>query len=278
MTPRKRRSSPWPLAGLSLVLLLLPAGLSQKTRLTALAGFNPFRSLGTAATGRRGRFAPVSAKSEELHTRVDFLNDQVRRLENENKVLQSQVDQASGLKQPARDLNFRLLHADVLFPADGSPWRKSLTLALGTGAGVEKGMLVLYNNQVVGRIIETSPWSCRVQAVTDPGFRARAVAAPRTYSQGVSFSERQVGVYEGTSGSSGQLKWLTGDAAVEHEAFVLTTDDPENGVPRGLILGRVSAVNAGRGRFPKVDVDPILNLQNLERVTILLPPVREKKT
>jgi rod shape-determining protein MreC len=258
--------------GISLALLLAPAAFTQKTRLTALAGFIPFQGLGRWAVHLPGRLLPSSGQTRELATKLQFAEDQNQKQANEIRRLSLQLDQALGMKQPVREQNYRMMTADVIFPTDSSPWRKSLTIALGTRDGAEKGMLVLYNNQVVGRVSETGPKTSRVQTVTDPGFRAGAVASPRTYVAGVSFSERHPGVYEGTAGQNGQLKWLSGDTPVENGSFVLTTEDPLNGVPRGLVLGRVSSVNNGRGVFPKVDVEPILNFQALEHVMLLLLP------
>jgi rod shape-determining protein MreC len=273
MGPKRRRSSPWPLLAVSAVLLLTPSSIAQKTRLTALAGFIPLESLGSWAAR-----IPSSGESNALATENAYLKDQVDKLSRENKRKDLLLEQALGMKQPVRDHNFRMIAADVIFPTDSSPWRKSLTLAMGTRDGVEKGMLVLYNNQVVGRVSETAPKTSRVQTVTDPGFRAAAVAVPRTYVAGVSFSERQPGVYEGTSGQNGQLKWLGGDAAVENGSFVVTTEDPVNGVPRGLVLGRVVSVNHGRGAFPKVEVESILNLRGIEHVMLLVPPMEVRSS
>jgi cell shape-determining protein MreC len=94
---------------------------------------------------------------------------------------------------------------------------------------------------------------------------------PRHTPQGISFEKRHVGVYEGTSGENGRLKWLTGDVPVEAGALVLTTEDPLNGIPSGLILGRVSKLSTGRGAFPKVDVEPLTNPRGLEHVMLLVP-------
>jgi rod shape-determining protein MreC len=277
MGPKRRRSSPWPLLAVSVVLLLLPSSLTQKTRLTALAGFIPLQGLGSWAARSPSSVLGSSGQDKVLATENAYLKDQVDKLSKENKRLSLQLEQALGMKQPVRDHNYRMIAAEVIFPTDSSPWRKSLTIAMGTRDGVEKGMLVLYNNQVVGRVTETAPKTSRIQTVTDPGFRAAAVAVPRTYVAGVTFSERQPGVYEGTSGQNGQLKWLSGDAAVENGSFVVTTEDPVNGVPRGLVLGRVASVNTGRGAFPKVEVESILNLRALEHVMLLVPP-REVRT
>jgi rod shape-determining protein MreC len=237
-----------------------------------MGGFLPFQGVGRWAAGLPGKAFASSAEAQQLATEVAFLRDQNTKLANENKRLTLLLEQAAGMKQPAREQNHRLIVADVVFPTDSSPWRKSLTLAMGSGDGVEKGMLVLYNNQVVGRVSETAPKTSRVQIVTDPGFRAGAVAAPRSTTAGVSLAERHAGVYEGTAGQNGQLKWFGGETPVENNALVVTTDDPVNGVPRGLILGRVAAVNRGRGAFPKVDVEPLLNFRALEHVMLLVPP------
>jgi len=272
MGSRRRRSSSWIFVGFSVLLLVLPSGLSQKSRLTALAGFLPVQSLSRWTFRFPGSWSTNAGELETLRTQNDFLKDEAGKKDREIRRLSLLLEQAQGMKQSVRDQNFRMLAADVLFPTDSSAWRKSITITLGTRDGAEKGLLVVYNNQVVGRILETGPWTSRVQTVTDPGFRAGAVAVPKTTPAGISFSERHGGVYEGTSGESGQLKWLGGENPVENGAAVLTTEDPLNGVPRGLSLGRVTSVNTGRGAFPKVDVEPLLDFRSLEHVMVLVPP------
>jgi rod shape-determining protein MreC len=264
MTGRRRRFSLFPWIALSVALLLLPVGLSQNLRLTVSSLFRPFKAVATWTAGH--------AKTQEQDVKIDYLQDHVRRLSNELALKNKQLEDAVLIKQTLKDMHPKLLTADVLLPTDGSPWRKSLTLALGSRGGVRKGMLVLYNSQFVGRVLEAGPVTSRVQLCTDPGFRVGAVAVPRQYTQGVSFEKRHVGVYEGTSGENGHLKWLTGDTPVETDALILTTEDPLNGIPRGLILGRVSKLSAGRGAFPRVEVEPIVNFRGLEQVMLLVTP------
>ena len=269
MPPLRRRSSLLPFIGISLLLLLLPSAWSHKVRLAALVGLKPLHSSAFAATALPGRLLP-SHENAELQTQNDFYKDQIQKLLNEKAICQAKLDQVSGLKQACPELNFRILHAGILLPTDGSTWRKSLTLSLGANAGIQKGMLVLYNSQLVGRILQTSPWTSLVQLVTDPAFKAGAVAVPKSTVQGLSFDKRRVGLYEGTSGPKGQLKWIMGDSLLEQDGFVMTTEDPPNGVPRGLILGRVSAVATGSGPYPRVEVDPIVDFRSLEHVMVLI--------
>ncbi len=268
MSPKRRRFSPLPLAGLSIALLLVPSVFSHRARLTVLSVFAPLRHL--AGTARNALALPAPAgESDELRRRNSYTADQIVRLSAENAKLRAQLEQASNARPLAPGPETRLLQADVVLPSDSSPWRRSLTVALGSRGGARKGMLVLYNNRLVGRVVEAGPWESRVQLITDPGFRARAVAAPRTHAAGVSFQQRHVGVYKGTSGAGGILIWITGDTPVENGAHVLTTEDPSNGVPAGLILGRVAAVSAGRGASLHVEVEPALNFRGLEHVTLL---------
>jgi len=274
MGSRKRRSSPWVLLGCSALLLLAPSALTRRTQLAALSAFLPVRSATLWTLRLLGRsFFNSSGEADTLRTENDYLRDQVSKLTRENRRLTQQRDEALGMKPLLRDQNFRLITADVIFPTDSSPWRKSITIAQGTRDGIEKGMLVVYNSQVVGRVSDAGTRTSRIQTVTDPGFRAGAVAVPRATEAGVAFSLPHVGVYEGTSGRNGKLKWFAGDTPVEDGATVITTDDPSNGVPRGLTLGRVSSVGMGRGAFPKVDVEPLLDFRALEHVMIVVPPV-----
>ncbi len=265
MPARKRKLLALPLVVISLLLLLAPAGGTQKGRLVLLSVFSPLRSLGRAAD----LLSPSRGEFQEMRTRNDFLNDQTMKLMNENAVLRGRLAQASHVKEILRGRDSRLLHAAVVIPADSSPWRKSLTIALGSRHGARKGMLVLYHNQLVGRLDEAGPWTSRVRLTIDPSFRAGAVAVPKTYASGMVLDQRHVGVFEGTSGEKGVLKWILGEAPVESGAFVLTTDDPANGVPAGLILGRVASLASSRGAFPRVEVEPALNFRGLEHVMVL---------
>src|SRR5262245_35307361 len=271
MGPKRKRSSPWPLLLVSIVLICSPNSLTQKTQLIAVAGFIPFQGLGRWTTRLPGNV--LNSSSRESEAKITFLEDQIQTLNKENQRLKLQLEQALGMKQPVRDQNYRMITADVIFPTDSSPWRKSLTITMGTSQGVDKGMLVVYNSQVVGRVSEAGPRTSRVQTVTDPGFRAAAVAAPRSYVAGVSLSERHPGVYSGTSGENGELKWFSGETPSEPGAFVVTTDDPANGVPRGLILGRVTGTSSTRNLLPRVGVEPVLNFRALEHVMLLVPPM-----
>ena len=269
MPPPRRRSSLLPFLGISLILLIVPSTWTRKARLTTVSMFSPIRWIASTTHALPAGMGS-SHGDAELQAQVDFFKDQAQKHLNEIEILRGQLEQVSRLKQACPDHAFKLLHAGVLLPTDSSPWKKSLTLSLGDKAGVRKGMLVLYNNQLVGRILEPAPWTSLVQLVTDPAFRAGAVAVPKTTVTAPSFDKRHIGVYAGTAGPRGQLKWFMSGASLDPDGFVLTTDDPANGVPRGLLLGRIVGIANAQGASPWADVDPIVDFRALEHVMILV--------
>src|SRR5689334_6579872 len=98
----------------------------------AMSGFIPAQSLSRWSLNLLSRVRSSSGEAETLRVEVEFLRDQNAKLEREKKRLSVLAEQALGMKQTVRDQNFRLLAADVIFPTDSSPWRKSLTITLGT--------------------------------------------------------------------------------------------------------------------------------------------------
>ncbi len=270
VSSRRRRFYFPVLAALSVALMLLPAACSQGGRLTALSIFRPLRDLALSARDFARRLAP-SRENEELRRTNEHLAGQVARLQNDKQVLSSRLEQVSRASAFSGERRYRLIPAGVCITTDSSPWLKSLTLSLGSRGGLRKGMAVVYRDHLVGRILETSPWNSRVQLITDPGFHAGAVAAPRGSDALASPEKRQVGVYEGTSGGKGRLKWIMGDRPVEADALVFTTDDPFNGIPAGLILGCVASTSLDHGRYQRVDVETALEFRSLEQVTVLDP-------
>jgi rod shape-determining protein MreC len=267
MSPKRRRRLLPVLVVASLGLCLLPAAVSQKARLTLLGVFSPLRKLGLAVAGLPRLFSP--SDSPELRREVDFLKGQVDQARQERDKLRLELAEQASFRRQVNAPSFRSVPADVIVPADGSPWRKSLVVSPGSRQGVQKGMLVLYGNHVVGRILEVGPYASRVQLVTDSGYKCGAVAVPRSYQEGMALEARHMGLYEGTSGEKGVIKWLQGEVPAEEGASILTTEDPFNGVPRGLLLGRVTGLSTGRATGRSARVEPAVNFRGLEQVTIL---------
>lgn len=268
----RKRHSAWPFAIASVVLMALPSPVAHKTRVTGLAAFIPLRLLAdeTHDLGERAwnRVRPGSG-DDDLQRQNEYYRDLVVQLHARNIELSEQLASATGLKGIAREGNYQIVVADVILNLDASSFRQTLVISAGTREGVERGQLVLFHNHLVGRVLEAGPYTSKVQLVTDSGFRAGAVSVPKTATDGVAFARRDVGVFEGNGAETGVLKWIAGETPVEEGNYVVTTEDPINDVPKGLILGKVSSLSRGRGPYPRVEVTPIIDPRGLEFVLVL---------
>jgi rod shape-determining protein MreC len=266
----KKSARIWPFAAASVAMMLLPSAITQRARLTALGAAGPARRLATVAADFASRLRSPDA-DDELRRQNEFLRSQVVALHARNGELAAKLEAATAARASLPDADFDLLAADVLVNLDSSAWRQTLVVRRGTSDGVAPGMLVLYHCHVVGRVAEAGPWHSRITLTTDPAFRAGAISIPRTEEADLAVAPRNIGIFEGTGTERGLLKWLQGETPIEDGAYVVTSDDPANGVPKGLILGRVTGIDRGRGAYPRVDVTPIVNPLGLEFVLILVP-------
>ncbi|MBI2931005.1 MAG: rod shape-determining protein MreC [Planctomycetes bacterium] len=263
---RRRNVLPFVLAATAVVLMVGPQAIPRTVRTTLALVFVPLRSTAWGLCGLVQRAAP-DASADVLEKERDYFRVQAQEMHVKLSEARARLDELSGLRGVLPDPRLRLLPAAVIVGADGSVWRRTIAVARGSAHGVQPGQLVLWERHVLGRVVETGPWSCRVQLLSDPAFKVGAVIVPRQHEGA---ERREVGVFEGASGQGGVLKWLSGDAAVEEGALVATTVDPERGIPAGLILGRVAGPSRHRGPYPRIEVQSIVNPRAVENVWILL--------
>ena len=96
-------------------------------------------------------------KSKEL--RIKYLTSQ-------NKILQQFIDS----DEKITDINKDIIIAKVLLDKS-SPYLKSIIINRGSRTGVLKGMPVLANNYLIGRVVETNYLSSRVLLLNDLNSR-----------------------------------------------------------------------------------------------------------
>lgn len=218
--------------------------------------------------------AAVRGVSEAWHGYVDL-----RGVREENARLREQVGQLEMLLQRKQDavregerlhallalretLPLETVSAHVI-SRDGSPWFSTLTVDRGFRDGVRLNAPVLSSTGVVGRVTDLGPAAARVQVVLDANSGIGAVIE-RT---------RVAGVVSGQvrSAEAGRfdlrLKYVPSlaDAAV---GDLVVTSGLDRIFPRGLVIGRVSAVGPGSGLFKEIALTPAARLESLEEVLI----------
>lgn len=270
----KPRTTIWPFIIISLVLIFIPSGITHSLRITLLGSFFPFKKGVQEVRDQVSEWwlhQQSPEANDNLQRQNEFLRTQVVLLHAKNGELASKLEAATGARKIITDEQPELVSADVILNVDGAAFRNTLVVAAGKKQGIEPGMIVLYHGHIIGKIEETGIWSSRVILSSDPGFRLGAVSVPPSYGGNVTFSKRDVGIFEGVGNQKAILKWLRGKTRAKEGAYVVTVDDPVNQIPKGLLLGKITGVDHGQGPYARVEVTPIVNPNGLEFVFILKP-------
>jgi rod shape-determining protein MreC len=142
---------------------------------------------------------------------------------------------------------------------DATNWFKTILLDRGSLEGIRRNQPVLAPDGLVGRVVEVTPSSARVQLLTDP---VSAVG-------GLIQRTRVTGIVSGNLGAGARVRYLPlmADVAVGDE--VLTSG--MGGVfPKGILMGRITSVERKSGAlFQEATLQSAVDLSRLEEVLIL---------
>jgi len=109
---------------------------------------------------------------EELRVRNIELENEVSRLQSQIIILQEQLDESQGLEEllgyARRRPEFQYAAAAVI-GKDPSPFLHYIIIDHGSDEGIRRGMPVVTQSGLVGRIDAVTAGAARVQLITDPG-------------------------------------------------------------------------------------------------------------
>jgi len=215
-------------------------------------------------------FITAPRNLQDLIQRNNQLEAQVAQLEAELVTLQEQASEADALRallgaarqQPEN----RYLVAQVI-GRDTNPFLHYLILDEGSDAGVRRGMPVVNEKGLVGRVTEVSATASKVQLIIDPNsvINARIQAS------------RAEGVLVGQSTGGLQMIYIPQDVTVTVGDLVVTSG-LGGGFPPEILVGRVvsvhkrdyelyqTAVIEPRNDFTRLEI--VLIITNFEPVQI----------
>jgi rod shape-determining protein MreC len=199
------------------------------------------------------------------------LDEKIRHLELLLQERQQQARESDRLRELFElrpILPHETLVAEVI-ARDGVPWYRTLTIDKGERHGVTMGAPVISATGVVGRVVMTGPAAARVQLLLD---RDSGVGVRIERSRVTGLVAGQVGPGEASSYEL-VLRYvpLTADVVV---GDIVVTSGLDQIFPRGLMVGRVSAVTRGSGLFKEITVTPSAGFHSLEQVLVVryVPP------
>ena len=198
-------------------------------------------------------------RNEELQGQADSLmieNVRLKEIESENETLRrllgfTQANPTHSHK--AAEVKGRVIGRDP------SNFLSYLIIDSGSQQGIEKGMPVVTERGLVGRITDVGSNWAKVMLIIDPSSSVNALIQ----------TSRATGVVEGQVGRSLAMKYLPQGETINVNDIVLTSGLGGN-FPQKLIIGQVTAVHQRDiEMFQQADIRPTVDFNNLEIVLVI---------
>ncbi len=254
----------------ALILTLLAAGLlvlslagytqpAESLVLRPLAGVQSWVALRFAAlrdllTSPRD-VATLRARNAELEAQLASLQQQVIALQEqvaEAEVLSALLDYARS--RPAS----RYLAADVI-GEDASPFLRSVWIGTGSDAGIARGMPVVTERGLVGRVVEVHATVSRVQLITDPQSAVNVLLQ----------DSRADGVLAAQPNGEIRIDLISQEAQVSNDELVLTSG-LGGGYPADIPVGRVVSVRRRDFEvFQEAVIQPAVDFEQMQLVLVI---------
>ena len=214
--------------------------------------------------------AGVQGVSDIWRDYVDLrgLREENKRLQRETSTFRRRLDQLAEQALETQRLQRLLAMRETPQPEfltarvvgkDATNWFKTILLDRGSLEGVRRNQPVLAPDGLVGRVIEVTPTSARVQLLTDP---VNAVG-------GLIQRTRVTGIVSGNLGAGARVRYLPllADVVVGDE---VVTSGMGGVFPKGIPVGRITAVERRSGAlFQEATLQPAVDLSRLEEALIL---------
>jgi rod shape-determining protein MreC len=248
-------------ASLGLVLLGQAGLLSPVQDLAFRAVSGVQRSLSTAFFNIRD-FLTAPRNLQELIQTNSQLEERVAQLEAEVVTLREQaaeVDQLKALLGAARQLPENRYLAAQVIGRDTSPFLHYLILDQGSNAGVRRGMPVVNEKGLVGRITEVSASASKLQLITDPNSIINARIQ----------ESRAEGILVGRASGELEMIYISQDISITAGEIVVTSG-LGGGFPPEILIGRVVSIHRRDYElYQTAIIEPRSDFSRLEMVLII---------
>ena len=206
---------------------------------------------------------------QQIRQQNEALEQEVAGLRVALQQEQSAATQARGLMtqlELKQELPIRTTGARVI---GGSPnpafW--TMTIDKGTQDGVQADMAVIAPAGVVGRIVQPSARSSKVQLLIDSNAAAGAIVE-RSRAQGVVVGRGRDGLRLDYVTSSADIK--VGDRVMSSGVEGIFPSSIDGEYPTGFVIGQIQSLEKRGEQYENVIVRPSVDFSSLETVLVVL--------
>jgi len=197
--------------------------------------------------------AKLNSKQAEL-LECNFDSSERSRLKQENEELRSQLNFLTSIE-------YKNIGADVI-GKNIDPVGTSLVINRGAEDGILLGAPTIVGSGIlVGKVVKVQNNSAVVRLINDDSSSIAATISNR---------EKSIGLVEGGFGLSVRMNFIPQNEVVNQEDMVVTSG-LEEGIPKGLLIGKISVVEkTPQEPFQQAILEPLADLQRISLVTVLV--------
>ncbi len=198
--------------------------------------------------------------TENLYQELTTLKNEYQKLEHLYALLQAKLSYLNGIKE-IRAFSKRFNQKGKVTQILARTFCKEghfFLIDAGEQDKVTKDMIVLYNNALVGKVVEVYPLYSKVCLITDSRCKVGAYCAPT----------RAQGIHEGCNQEhETHLNYVDHLSKINEGDLVLTNGE---GLlfPEGFTLGKVASVTSD-GLYKQVSVTPACDLKQIEYCVLM---------
>lgn len=195
----------------------------------------------------------LKSRLEEFGT----LQAEVNELEVENKKLQKLLDKKTDLRV------YDPIQANVI-ARNPDQWEEKLILNEGSSNGVKNNMAVLTSEGLVGKVVQTTPYTSEVELLStnNTNYRVSATVSSK--------GKEARGLIEGYDAKRGELMLKRIDSKLKIKKGDKVTTSGLGGIfPKGILIGEVTKVTTDDFGLTKLAyVKPAADFQMIDHVII----------
>jgi rod shape-determining protein MreC len=260
-TSRNLQTIVFVLIGIGLIALALGGYLTPLSRIIV----NPFVGAQTWISERYQAMVSLLTAPQDvlrLRQRNLELEAEVSRLQAQIIELQQRLSETnilSALVDFARANPENQYQAAAVIARDPSPFLQYVIINRGSDDGLQRGMPVVTQQGLVGRIAAVTAGAARVQMITDPASSVNVRIEP---------SKAQA-VLSGQLSGDIFLEMIPQGASVNAGDLVLTSG-LGGGYPPNILIGQVTGIRSrDQDLFQRGTVQPVVDFSNLEIVLVI---------
>lgn len=239
------------------------SGIGVPIRDALGAVFGGGQSLLLGSTRAVSSWVETVGDAHEMRLTRDALRDRVARLEWELTVQRGMLERARGftsLDAAAMDLGEPV--SGEIVGVSASPLDRTVTVNRGTRHGIERDAPVMAASGLVGRIVAVGPGVSQIELLSASTAAVAVITASGRTRGVVRAAAREDG------GNGYRLHFVPVGQRIEIGEEVISSGLDQL-YPKGLLVGRVSAVHEGAGLLLAIAVEPAVDFDTLERVFVL---------